>query len=103
GSARVVNSVNPRCLIAARIRCDNIPIEQRERLVETGNAVEVRCQSVGPTAVAVVNKGIDQRNPDLAGVPDAILVIVNESASVDIRLPLLGANLPHVKGGKAAG
>ena len=95
--------MDPGRLIAARIRCDDIPIEQRERLVETGNAVEVRRQSVGPTAVAVANKGIDQRNPDLVCVPDAILVIVNESASVDIRLPLLGANLPHLEVGNAAG
>src|SRR3974390_676508 len=86
GPTRVVDGVNSRRLVPARIRFHPIPAEQPEGFVEVGTAVEVRRQSVGVVSIAVANPRIDERNSDLAGFPDAILVVVNVGAGVEIRL-----------------
>ena len=53
--------------------------------------------------IPVVNPHIDERNPDLAWIPDSILVVVDEGAGVEIRLPLLNPDIAHVQGGESAG
>ena len=47
GPARVVDGVGPRALVAAQVRFHDIPVKQRERFVEVGDAVGVGRQSVG--------------------------------------------------------
>ena len=95
--------MGPRALVAAKVRFHDIPVKERERFVEVGDAVGVGQKSVGVVAVSVFDPRIDLGNPDLAGVLDSILVVVNEEPGVEVRLPLLDANVPQVEGAKAAG
>ena len=54
--------MDARGLVAGRIRFNDIPVEQREGLVEVGGAVEVGSEHVGALSVAVPDVNIEERN-----------------------------------------
>ncbi len=88
----------PRSLVTSRIGFNRIPTEQRELLIEVGNAGEVRAEVVGQAAVPQPDRGINEGNSRLAGLVDAILVVVNEGPGIDVGLPLRGRDVPQVRG-----
>ena len=85
-------------LVTGGVCFNDVPVEQRERLVEIGGAVEVRDEIVGQAAVTEPNGSVDQRNSGLGGLREAILVVVNERPGIDVRLPLLFRNVSDIDG-----
>ena len=49
-------------------------------------------------SIAVVNHRVVERNPDLIGFPDSVPVVINERAGINVRLPLLDADIAKVQG-----
>ena len=82
-----------RCSCNACIGFDHIPAEQREYFIEAGIAVQVGVVEIGEAAVAEPDVGRHQRQSRLYRPADAVAVLVEERAGVDVRLPLVHGNL----------
>ena len=89
-------------LVAGDIGFNRVPTEQRECLVEVGGTGEVGDQPVRQAAVAVSDGDVGEWNSRLVGLRDAILVVVDEGAGVDVRLPLGRCDVSHSDGLSAA-
>ena len=104
-AACVVNHVRPGVLVAIRVRFHNVPVEDREDLVEACKTLEVGTVQVGDTAVAVPHVGRHKRQSEFAILADAIGGTAGGSvANVDARprgevvLPAVNTNFSHVAG-----
>src|SRR5438105_14421023 len=93
GSARVVDHVGPRVLVARRIRFNHVPGKQREYLVEARVAAQVGVVEVGVAPVAEPDVCRYQRQAGFVGVPNTVAIGVKEAAGVDVRLPLVYGNI----------
>ncbi len=88
-SAGVVHHVHAALFVASQIRIHDVPVEQRENLVVTGFAAQIRVVEIRIAAVAVTIVRRDQRQTRLAVVPHAVAIHIDVSTGGHIGVPLL--------------
>src|SRR3979411_2352778 len=79
-----------------RVRFHNIPVEQREDLVEARVTGQVGVVEVGVAAIAVANVRRNQGESRFVDILDAITVPVKEGLGIDLRLPLVQGKLTQI-------